>query len=238
KMSDPVRPKLPSSASGLLSGVFRILGRILKSRLFWLIFVPLLVVYCGAHAVTSYVPPNMVAIKQVFYGSSRGIQPDIYKPGVYFLTPGVEQFHLFPQDIQVMNYSNSTSEVAAAERTEKAIDVKTSDGYAVAVDVSVLYRIENPYKVYTAAGAGSTYEDVIINKLTKPILLQTLGELNAEEFYSGSKRIQKIKRAQDLLGALLKEQGVHLDAVLVRRYVYDPKYQALIEGRKVKDPTG
>src|SRR5262249_61179310 len=121
KMSDPVRPKLPSSASGLLSGVFRILGRILKSRLFWLIFVPLLVVYCGANSVTSYVPPNQVAIKQVFYGSSRGIQPDIYKPGVYFLMPGVEQFHLFPPDLPVMNYSDSPTEGAPVQRTRKAI---------------------------------------------------------------------------------------------------------------------
>jgi regulator of protease activity HflC (stomatin/prohibitin superfamily) len=236
-MSDPVRPRVPISVSGVVGTLFRVLGRILKSRFFWIAVAPLLLIYCGAHWVTFYVPPNNVAIKQVFYGSNRGIQQEIYKPGVYFLMPGVEQFHLFPQDIQVMNYSNSKSEVSASERTEKAIDVKTSDGYAVAVDVSVLYRIENPYKVYTAAGAGSTYEDVIINKLTKPILLQTLGELNAEEFYSGSKRIEKIKRAQELLGALLKDQGVHLDGILVRRYVYDPKYQALIEGRKVKDQT-
>src|SRR5262249_51967918 len=157
------------------STLFRVLGRILKSRFFWIAIAPLFLIYCGAHWVTFYVPPNMVAIKQVFYGSNRGIQQDIYKPGVYFLVPGVEQFHLFPQDLQVMNYSNSQSEVSTRERTEKAIDVKTSDGYAVAVDVSVLYRIDNPYKVYTAAGAGSTYEDVIVNKLSKPILLQTLG---------------------------------------------------------------
>lgn len=236
-MSDPVRPRIPISASGFLSALFRILGRILKSRIFWLAAVPIIVVYCGAHSVTFYVPPNMVAIKQVFYGSNRGIQQEIYKPGVYFLMPGVEQFHLFPQEIQVINYSNSQSEVSDSERTEKAIDVKTSDGYSVAVDVSVLYRVDNPYKVYTASGAGNSYEDIIINKLAKPILLQTLGELNAEEFYVGSKRIEKIKRAQELLTALLKEQGVHLEAILVRRYVYDPKYQALIEGRKVKDQT-
>jgi regulator of protease activity HflC (stomatin/prohibitin superfamily) len=236
-MSD-IRPRLPVNASSFLGGVARFLGRIMKTRIFWLLFLPVLVVYCGADWCTTYVPPNMIAIKQVFYGSNRGIQSEIYKPGLYFVMPGVEQLHLFPQDIQVMNFSSSKSEVSAiGDRSEKAIDVKTSDGYSVAIDVSLLYRVENPYKVYTAAGGGDAYADIIINKIAKPTLLQTLGELNAEEFYSGPKRIEKIKRAELMLGAQLKEQGVHLDAVLVRNYVYDPKYQALIESRKVKDQT-
>jgi regulator of protease activity HflC (stomatin/prohibitin superfamily) len=236
-MSD-IRPRLPLNASSILGGVARVLGRIMKTRIFWLLLLPVMVIYCGTDWCTTYVPPNMIAIKQVVYGSSRGIQSEIYNPGLYFVMPGVEQLHLFPQDIQVMNFSSSKSEVSAvADRSEKAIDVKTSDGYSVAIDVSLLYRVENPYKVYTAAGGGDAYADIIINKIAKPTLLQTLGELNAEEFYSGPKRIEKIKRAELMLGAQLKEQGVHLDAVLVRNYVYDPKYQALIESRKVKDQT-
>jgi regulator of protease activity HflC (stomatin/prohibitin superfamily) len=235
-MSD-IRPRLPFNPTTLLGGIARVLGRILRTRLFWLVFLPIMLIYCGAGWVTSYVPPNTVAIKQVFYGSNRGIQPEIFKPGLYFVMPGVEQLHLFPQDIQVMNFSNSKSEVSAGDHPEKAIDVKTSDGYSVAIDVSLLYRVENPYKVFTAAGGGDAYADIIIHKIAKPTLLQTLGELNAEEFYSGPKRIEKIKRAEMMLAVQLKEQGVHLDAVLVRNYVYDPKYQALIESRKVKDQT-
>src|SRR5262249_14147233 len=193
--------------------------RILRTRLFWIVALPLILIYCGAGMCTTYVPPDRIAIKQVFYGSSRGIQPETYKPGLYFIAPGVEQLHLFPQSIQVMNFSNSQSEVSASERAEKAIDVKTSDGYSVAVDVSLLYRIEDPYKVYTVAGGGNNYEDIIIQKIAKPTFLQTLGELNAEEFYVGKKRSEKVDQARQLLAAQLKSQGVHLDAVLVRRYV-------------------
>ncbi len=53
------------------------------------------------------------------------------------------------------------------------------------------------------------------------------------------KRIDSAKAvAHDQLAVELKEFGVEVDAVLVRRYVYaDDKYQQLIEGRKIKDQT-
>src|SRR6185436_1735292 len=59
----------------------------------------------------------------------------------------------------------------------------------------------------------------------------------SEEFYAGPKRIEKSRQAQAELVTELEGFGIHLDAVLVRRYVYDSKYQEIIEGRKIKDQT-
>jgi len=69
------------------------------------------------------------------------------------------------------------------------------------------------------------------------ILRKTLGELNSEEFYQGPKRIDKANQAQEQLAASLESNGIRIDGVLVRQYVYDEKYQQLIEGRKIKDQT-
>jgi hypothetical protein len=69
------------------------------------------------------------------------------------------------------------------------------------------------------------------------ILRKTLGELNSEQFYQGPLRIQKAKAAHDQLRDEVAPSGIAIDAVLVRRYVYDEKYQQLIEGRKIKDQT-
>src|SRR4029450_11794408 len=47
----------------------------------------------------------------------------------------------------------------------------------------------------------------------------------------------KSNAAHTMLAEELKPFGILVDAVLVRNYVYDERYQQLIEGRKIKDQT-
>src|SRR5262245_33614241 len=113
-MSD-ISPRVSASGQAFVRGLFRLLGRILKSRFFWIAIAPLILIYCGAQWCTSYVPPNMRAVKQVYYGSSAGLKPDTYGPGLYFVVPGVERLLLLPHDLQVVNFSDSPSEVSKAQ---------------------------------------------------------------------------------------------------------------------------
>ncbi len=234
-MSDSIRPKFSPSGQAVARGLFRVLGKILRSKIFWIAAVPIVVVYCGAGSCTTYVPPNAVGVKQVYYGSGAGIKPDLYGPGLHFVTAGIERLHLFARDIQVVNFSDSPSEISIDLKTAPAVKLLTSDGYSVGLDVTILYHVVDAYRVFTEAGPGRGYEDKLVVPRADRILRKTLGELNAEEFYAGPKRIEKSRAAHDQLAVELKAYGIELDAMLVRRYVYDQKYQALIEGRKVKD---
>jgi regulator of protease activity HflC (stomatin/prohibitin superfamily) len=222
---------------GPLAGLFRLIGRVLRTRWFWIVAAPLVLVYFTANSCTTYVPPDMAGVKQVYYGSSAGIRKERYGPGLHLVSAGIERLHLFPADLQVVNFSDSQTEMSRDSRTAPAIKVQTSDGYNVVLDVSVLYRIEDPYRVLVEAGPGRSYEDRLVVPRADQILRRTLGELNSEEFYAGPKRIDKAHAAQSQLAVELLAYGLKLDAVLVRRYVYDAKYQQLIEGRKIKDQT-
>ena len=234
-MSD-IRPRTPVARKAA-GGLLRILAAILKSKWFWIAGAPLILVVVAARSCTTYVPPNRVGIKQVYYGSSSGIRKERYGPGLHFVTAGIERLHLFPSDLQVVSFSDSGSEVSIRARNAPAIKVQTSDGYNVILDVSVLFHIVDPYRVFTESGPGRSFEDKMVVPRADRILRKTLGELNSEEFYAGPKRIEKSRNAQAQLGVELAGYGIKLDAVLVRRYVYDAKYQQLIEGRKIKDQT-
>jgi regulator of protease activity HflC (stomatin/prohibitin superfamily) len=214
-----------------------LLKRLLKSRVFWIAFGALFILWCGPSSCSTYVPPNMMGVKQVYYGSQAGIKPERYGPGLHFLAAGVERLHLFPHDLQLINFSDSPSEVSRQFRSAPSIKIQTSDGYNVQLDVSVLYHIEDPYKVFTEAGPGRAFEDRLVIPRADRILRKTLGELNSEEFYQGPRRIEKGQAAHQLLAQELLPYGMIVDAVLVRRYVYDSRYQQLIEGRKIKDQT-
>jgi regulator of protease activity HflC (stomatin/prohibitin superfamily) len=237
-VADSIRPKLPFDAAGARGLFVQIGKRLMRSRIFWIAFGVMLIGYCGPSSCSTYVPPDQIGVKQVQYGSSAGIQKGSYGPGLHFLAPfGWERMHLFPHDLQLVNFSDSPSEASKQYRSAPSIKIQTSDGYNVQLDVTVLFRIQDPYRIFTEAGPGRAFEDRLVIPRADRIMRKTLGELNSEEFYQGPRRIEKSKAAHEMLASELSAYGIVVDGVLVRRYVYDSRYQELIEGRKIKDQT-
>src|SRR5262249_2943690 len=133
-------------------------GRILY--LVGAVFVASLV---GYGSCATYVRPNEFGIKQVTWGAGKGVKPDIYRTGLHWVTPGPERMHRFPTDIQTLTLSNDPNERATDDtRAAAALSIQTSEGYRVSVDISVLYRIADPYKVITQIGPGKLYEDSLV----------------------------------------------------------------------------
>jgi regulator of protease activity HflC (stomatin/prohibitin superfamily) len=232
-----IRPRLPLDPQKILAAILRRLFKLMRTRIFWIGAGIFFVAYVLPSWASTYVPPNMVAVRQIVYGSGAGIKRDVYGPGTHFLLPGAERVHLFPHDLQLVNFSDTSSEMSQAHRVAPSIKIQTSDGYNVQLDVTVLYKLDDAYKVFTEAGPGRAFEDRLVIPRADRILRKTLGELNSEEFYQGPRRIEKSRAAHDLLSAELAPYGINVVAVLVRGYEYDERYQQLIEGRKIKDQT-
>jgi len=117
------------------------------------------------------------------------------------------------------------------------VNIQTSEGYTVAVDVTVLYRIANPLAVMQGIGPGRLFEDSAVIPRAQQDLRRALGELDAEDFYRGNKRVEKQREAKAALQAELKDKGIEVLEVLIRRYTYDQRYQQAIEQRKIQDQT-
>jgi regulator of protease activity HflC (stomatin/prohibitin superfamily) len=122
-------------------------------------------------------------------------------------------------------------------RQVPAIKIQTSEGYTVSVDITVLYRIEDAYKVMAQIGPGRLYEDSAVIPRAEQQLRRTFGALDAEQFYQGDFREKAATEAQRLLTDELSPKGIRVTHVLVRQYRYDKRYQAAIESRKIQDQT-
>ncbi|HVE83777.1 MAG TPA: SPFH domain-containing protein [Myxococcales bacterium] len=187
---------------------------------------------------TTYLKPNEFGIKQVTWGTGKGVKPEIYRTGLHWVTPGAERILRFPTDIQTLNLTNDPNERAADDaRRAAALNIQTSEGYKVSVDISVLYRIADPYKVITQVGPGKLYEDSLVIPRSEQTLRKSLGELDAENFYDVEKRLSRIEAATKDLRAQLEPVGISVVAVFVRRYEYDSRYEKAIEDRKVQDQS-
>jgi hypothetical protein len=112
-------------------------------------------------ACVARVRPNEFGVEQRKFGFKKGIVERTYAPGLYFVGPGTTM-HTFPREIHVLEATfdlqdalakahDTTTEHkveqyferrdeelgAATHRTIQAINVQTSDGYAVIGDLTL-----------------------------------------------------------------------------------------------------
>ena len=183
-----------------------------------------------------YIRPNEFGIKVVKIGMHRGVQEKVYETGLHFIIPfGLQQMHRLPKDLQVLELTNYPKSSAWSSRQEKAAHIQTSDGFFVDVDVSIIYRIFDPYKVFTIIGPGTLFEDNGIVPKAEPVLKATLGELTTEEFYNSPLRVKRAEAAKVMLNGELEEKGMKVEHVLVRYFKYSDEIQGNIEEKKLKD---
>lgn len=195
-------------------------------------------------ALTQRIEPDELGVRQVYLGPNKGVQQTILGAGLHLVIPGYERLHVFPRDLQVLELNDSelahvSNDRDAARREDflvaPAIRIQTSEGYQVTVDISVLYRVTDPYKVVTTVGAGRIYETKVVARRADKILRQTLGKLDAEDFYNDDLRIRMAEETRQQLSADLDNWGIQVWGVLIRHYAYDQRYQNAIEQRKIQD---
>jgi regulator of protease activity HflC (stomatin/prohibitin superfamily) len=203
-----------------------------------LIWVGLVVAALGFSysSCTTYVKPNEVGILESRLVAPTGIREKMYPGGrLYFLLIG-QTMHHFPTDLQVLELSSTPDESSARNaRVEAPVEINTSDGSKVILDVTVLYRIEDPFAVMQQAGAGRLFETTAVIPKTIAALKKNLGEMVAEDFYNVKVRAQRGEKALAQVFAELKDKGIAVDHVLMRQYYYNHDYQQQIEEKKVQD---
>lgn len=195
-----------------------------------------LVVAASYSSCTTYVAPNQVGILESRLITPTGIREKIYPGGrLYFLLIG-QTMHRFPTDLQVLELTSYRDESNARNaRVEAPVEVNTSDGSKVVLDVTVLYRIEDPLAVMRQAGPGRLFETTAVIPKTIAALKKNLGEMVAEDFYNVKVRAQRGEKALGQVHGELKEKGIAVDHVLMRQYYYNADYQQQIEEKKVQD---
>jgi regulator of protease activity HflC (stomatin/prohibitin superfamily) len=208
-------------------------------RFFGLIFKLLLILspllFVRACLIT-YVSPDQIGLRQIAFGPNKGLQKTLVHPGYRRQLRGYETIRTFPRDTQIVEFTNSAAERGGDHRTVGAINVPTVDGYPVAVDLTVIYRVSDPFLVVSKSGFGRAYEDNVVIRFADPVVKQHLGELRAEEFYR-DQRLLKARAMRAALAASFKQHGLQLMDVLIRQYDYPDTFQTLTEQKKLQDQS-
>jgi len=196
---------------------------------------------------TTYIQPDQFAVKQVdvsvpFLTGPQGIQTNIYDTGAYWLIPGCEKLITFPKSLRVitLHAKPKQQEDEVREkfvRFEDAAHIQTSDGFFINLDVSIFYRVVDPYKVVKEFGAGVLYEQNGLILQAEPTFKATMGTLTPEDFFNSKNRSAKQEEARDKFNEFLMPRGLRVDHVLIRYPQYHEAVQARIEARNIQEQT-
>lgn len=183
-----------------------------------------------------YVRPNEFGIKVVKVGVNHGVQEEWFGPGYAFRIPfGIHQIHRLPRSVQVLEMTNYTGTQGPGAHAVRGAKIQTSDGFFVDVDATILYRIVDPYKVFTSLGPELAFLELGMLPKAESVLKESLGQLTTEEFYDSEKRVAKADLAETILNEKLAEEGMLVEHVLVRYFEYSESIQQNIEDKKLQD---
>jgi regulator of protease activity HflC (stomatin/prohibitin superfamily) len=208
--------------------------RIQSSSIFYIIVGILFFLLFSYQTFFIYVKPNEVAIKQVKIGINRGIQEKVYTTGMHLVIPGINLYHVFPKDLQVFDLSSVRNQTSS-RFIDRSAHIQTSDGFYVEVELSIVFKIIDAYKVIKTLGPGELFFLNGILPKTEPVLKETLGKLTTEEFYNPYLRVEKMNEAKIKLNSELNDKGIAIEQVLIRYFKYSDEIQRNIEEKKLKD---
>lgn len=221
------------------------LGQLLPAGLPLLIILVLAFIAVLYATCTQYIKPDEFAVKQVdvpvpLLTGAAGIHTNIYGTGIHWLVPGCEKFLVFPKSLRAVTLSARTKESGESTqfvRFGDAAHIQTSDGFFINLDVSILYRVMDPYKAVREFGAGDLYEQNGIVFQAEPTLKAMMGTLRPEDFFNAAKRVSKQNETRELFNQFLEPRGLKVEHVLVRYPQYHEAVQARIEARNIQEQT-
>ncbi|MBL8112315.1 MAG: hypothetical protein JNK60_05485 [Acidobacteria bacterium] len=232
-----------------------VFSKLRKSVVLFVLLFLFVVVFYGS--CTTKVAPNEWGVEQKKFGMKTGIVDKAYGPGLYFVGFGATM-RTFPREIHVLEASNDRVATVgkaqtdgqrealegyydkrdrmlgrATHRVVDALNVQTSDGYAVTCDVTLLYSITDPVKIAKDFGWGSAYVDSYALNTFRNGVLATLGKMNAEQFYDEEVRIAAVKDAETTIRERFASRGFKVEKLLLRNYEYAENYEKSLHDKKV-----
>jgi regulator of protease activity HflC (stomatin/prohibitin superfamily) len=241
--NSPTGPDKPDWRPTGTGQAFRALA---PSGLSFLVLLLLLLFAFLYATCTQYIHPDEFAVKQVdvpvpLLTGAAGIHSNIYETGIQWRMPGCEKFIIFPRSVRAVTL-HAKGKLGGEEREkfvrfEDAAHIQTSDGFFINLDVSILYRVVDPFKVVKEFGAGVLYEQNGIVFQAEPTLKSTMGTLKPEDFFNAAERVAKQDEARDKFNEFLTPRGLRVDHVLIRYPQYHEAVQARIEARNIQEQT-
>ncbi len=150
-------------------------------------------------------------------------------PGYHPILPGFHEFSVYQKNLQFFEMTSKSGGIRSPDYS--SLEIRTSDGYKVNVDLTILYRVmdgrANVVRVFYRN--DRELKEKGLQAVAPGILQNKLSELAyAQEFYNSTLRAEKIKLALKMLNQHFAPQGIEITDIVIRDYEFPQEYEAAI----------
>ena len=167
------------------------------------------------------IDPGEAGVK-VLFGK---VKKDILPSGLHLVNPLLDIRRV---DIKTQNYTMSGVHDEGAQVGDDAIQVLTSDGLQVTIDLTVLYRVVAAEAPRLLQETGFDYRDKIVRPLSRTKIRDNAVYYQAIELYS-LKRDEFQDRIYNSIETDFKKRGLMLEQLLVRGITLPESVRTTIE---------
>jgi len=205
----------------------------LKNFLSWRVVLALSIasILSLLSAALVFIEPQEVGVV-VSVVSPNGYREDPLRSGLHVIVPLAEKVVRYP--IYWQTYTMSTEALEGSKVGNDSIAARTSDGQAVYIDSTVIYRIDASEVVRVHIDLQNRYIDDFIRPIMRGVVRTEVSQFTADEVNS-SKRKNLEENLGDLLSRAFSEKGFVLDRFLLRNISFSSQYATAIEQKQVAE---
>jgi len=221
---------LLSTLRGLQAGG---VGGAIGSITRWRVLIALLLVIAISLLSASlvFIRPQEVAVV-VSLVSRDGYREQPFRSGLHWIAPLAEKTEIYP--IFWQTYTMSSEALEGEKIGDDSIAARTSDGQAVYVDVSVIYRIDSNDVIRIHIDLQDRYVKDYIRPVLRGIVRTEVSQFTADEVNS-SKRKNLEAILDEKIREAFNEKGFVLDRFLLRNIGFSSAYASAIEQKQVAE---
>lgn len=241
-----ILPNRTNSQSNLaLSGASREHGGALRAVLVLLVSLSLAGVGV-AYTFGYVVPPGTMGVRQNLYPPRKGFEREALPPGYHWSIPVYSTIHFLPSTVQLMHFHRDRGAYTDAH---DVLEIQTTDGSSVNVDLTVFYRFftapsndypsgedshGGPAELLQKVGTEETWRPYLTPAIVKS-LKESLGRLSTSQFYNPELREREVAKALKSINKGLNANGIEVLEILLRRYTYEEKIDNAIFEKNLQD---
>jgi regulator of protease activity HflC (stomatin/prohibitin superfamily) len=162
----------------------------------------------------------------------NGYRDQPFRSGLHWIWPLTEDVKTYP--ISWQTYTMSGEPLEGSKVGNDSIAARTSDGQAVYLDCSVIFRIDSQKVVQLHIGFQDRYVEDYIRPILRGIIRTEVSQFTADEVNS-SKRKDLETSLDENLRTVFGSKGIILDRFLLRNIAFSTQYASAIEQKQIAE---
>ena len=202
---------------------------IFSARVLIVLFIVIAISLLSASLV--FIEPQEVGVV-ISIVSRDGYREQPLRSGLHWIAPLAERVERYP--IYWQNYTMSNDPLEGSKIGDDSIAARTSDGQAVFLDASVIFRIDGNQSIRIHIDLQDRYIEDFVRPVLRGVVRSEVSQFTVDEVNS-SKRIILESNLQERLDSTFSEKGFILDRFILRNIGFSPEYASAVEQKQVAE---